>query len=91
MKKLIPILLMTALAACTQDHYRHEASERALTDEVDDLAKETVYFRDHAGVCWGLLWVGGHQGGPAGGPVSGVGPNDPCPPTRQPVSPERAP
>ena len=89
MKKLIPILLMTALAACSHDDRRHEVREHALTGQVDDLAKETVYFRDHTGICWGLVWVGDGHGGPAGGPVPGVGPDDPCPPPPTAPTPER--
>src|SRR5690348_15493752 len=74
------VLTLTVLAACGPDDQRHDARKSALTDQLDDLAKETVYFRDHAGVCWGIVWAGSHHGGPAGGPVPGVGPSDPCPP-----------
>lgn len=89
MKKLILLAMAAAsLAACT-DSDRRNARERQLTDQLDELARETVYFRDHAGVCWGLVWVGGVHGGPAGGPVPGVGPNDACPPTPSAPTPER--
>lgn len=89
MKRKLILLALLVCAACGQDDRRHKARERALTEQLDDLAKETVYFRDHAGICWGLVWVGSHQGGPAGGPVPGIGPDDACPPARQATSAER--
>lgn len=85
---IIALVALIVAAACTQDSRRHEARENALTDQLGDLAKETVYFRDHAGVCWGLVWAGGHHGGPAGGPVPGTEPYGPCPPPLKPTAVE---
>lgn len=85
MKLALFVLLATQLSACDDcsDSSRRAAREDELADQLGDLAKETFYFRDHAGICWGLLWVGSNRGGPAGGPVPGVGPFDPCPPVIQ--------
>ena len=83
----LSLIGLIVLAACSADSRRAEARTSQLADQVDDLARETVYFRDRAGICWGIVWVGSFHGGPAGGPVPSALPGGPCPPAPPPEAP----
>lgn len=48
-----------------RSEWRRQGQRTQISEQMPELAKETVYFKDHAGNCFAILWVGDYHGGPA--------------------------